>query len=566
MYTREELKIPRKIFLVASEGYAADHLFSWFSKSINKHEDLFSLLAHEGSRPKYFSERTRGERPDIFSYCEFLHDMSMTYGAIGDCYSYRIDHFNDLLKNEIYDIPLLYLRRNPITWLYFYQRWRSSNMRMGTNKSSPLDWEWMTTNHNLFNNLGLKKYGREDVQVWSFYQGLYLLNMFYNQDIDKRIKVLNIEDIFRSKSTYADTICFLTKDNVNLTDDYLELVFQQKESLYAGEEILPNEGLDLVSTWEDWQLVAYRTLLSDQTFKKIQKCGYDIPKIEKKGYPSATIKQTRLNNIFISSLPKSGTHLIREIIEKLTGLSFHEPQESPNITKFHNYDDHSLISIPHNKFFSWHNIITPETSALLLSKQAKPIFIVRNLVEIVFSFINHLRYDIDSEINKSVGNTKSFFSQSKECIIYNTIIGYHDEDFTFTGMSTVINQLLSFYKFKEKYPCLVINYRDLINKKEETIGEIIRYLNLSYDESLIQDICTETDLSNEKYVSNPHVTKDRNHKYKKFLSVFHEGHLNALKYLLHQTSLPNHIILSEIYDDKLIPKQIEILESWMTDL
>ena len=241
MNIREELKIPKKIFLVASEGYAADHLFSWFSKSINKHEDLFSLLAHEGSRPKYFSERTRGERPDIFSYCEFLHDMSMTYGAIGDCYSYRIDHFNDLLKNEIYDIPLLYLRRNPITWLYFYQRWRSSNMRMGTNKSSPLDWEWMTTNHNLFNNLGLKKYRKEDVQIWSFYQGLYLLNMFYNQDIDKRIKVLNIEDIFRSKSTYADTICFLTKDNVNLTDDYLELVFQQKESLYAGEEILLNE-------------------------------------------------------------------------------------------------------------------------------------------------------------------------------------------------------------------------------------------------------------------------------------------------------------------------------------
>ncbi|MDG1325592.1 MAG: hypothetical protein P8P49_07480, partial [Opitutales bacterium] len=75
MEIRNELFETKKIFLIASEGYAADHLFSWFNKSINKHQELFSLLAHEGSRPKYFSERTRGERPDIISYCEFMHDM-----------------------------------------------------------------------------------------------------------------------------------------------------------------------------------------------------------------------------------------------------------------------------------------------------------------------------------------------------------------------------------------------------------------------------------------------------------------------------------------------------------
>ena len=64
---RSEVETPTNLFYVISEGYAADHLFSWFSKSLNKHPEVFALLAHEGSRPKYLKERTRGERPNIIN-------------------------------------------------------------------------------------------------------------------------------------------------------------------------------------------------------------------------------------------------------------------------------------------------------------------------------------------------------------------------------------------------------------------------------------------------------------------------------------------------------------------
>ena len=65
---RSEVETPTNLFYVISEGYAADHLFSWFSKSLNKHPEVFALLAHEGSRPKYLKERTRGERPNIIFF------------------------------------------------------------------------------------------------------------------------------------------------------------------------------------------------------------------------------------------------------------------------------------------------------------------------------------------------------------------------------------------------------------------------------------------------------------------------------------------------------------------
>ena len=34
---RSEVETPTNLFYVISEGYAADHLFSWFSKSLNKY-------------------------------------------------------------------------------------------------------------------------------------------------------------------------------------------------------------------------------------------------------------------------------------------------------------------------------------------------------------------------------------------------------------------------------------------------------------------------------------------------------------------------------------------------
>jgi hypothetical protein len=80
--TRDELQDDYRVFYVTAWGYAADHLFGWFPKALNCHRDIFALLAHEGSRPKYF-RGSSGERPPLVPFTEFLNDMGMTCAAIG---------------------------------------------------------------------------------------------------------------------------------------------------------------------------------------------------------------------------------------------------------------------------------------------------------------------------------------------------------------------------------------------------------------------------------------------------------------------------------------------------
>ncbi len=67
---RRELEDDYRVFYVTSWGYAADHSFGWFPKALNLHPEIFALLAHEGSRPKYLKERTR-PAPPAHSFTNF---------------------------------------------------------------------------------------------------------------------------------------------------------------------------------------------------------------------------------------------------------------------------------------------------------------------------------------------------------------------------------------------------------------------------------------------------------------------------------------------------------------
>ena len=166
-----------KVFLVTSWGYGADHWFSWFNKAINAHPELFSYLANEGSRPKYFpEERTRAQRPDTVKYLRFIADVGMTFTKIGDCYSYRPTMLGDIIK-EHPEVPILHLTRHPFAWLFFHVRWRQRNMRMLGNESSPLDHEWENgCDHELFESKNLKPYTKNDVEIWTTYQGFWKMN------------------------------------------------------------------------------------------------------------------------------------------------------------------------------------------------------------------------------------------------------------------------------------------------------------------------------------------------------------------------------------------------------
>jgi hypothetical protein len=67
-------------------------------------------------------------------------------------------------------------------------------------------------------------------------------------------------------------------------------------------------------------------------------------------------------SVCVSSVPESGTWLLRDILEMAADLKAHEPQIGPGMP---DYADEMLIEFPTGKFFSWHSTLTPKSVAHL---------------------------------------------------------------------------------------------------------------------------------------------------------------------------------------------------------
>lgn len=272
---RKELAQDKHVFFVSSFGYAADHWFGWFPKALNSHPEIFALLAHEGSRPKYLKERTRGERPPIVPFAHFLNDMGMTYQAIGDCYSYKASQFRELLATFGEDIPMLNLVRHPYVCLEFYIRWRATNMRMPDGSSGPIDWEWGTVRHDLFERLELKPYAREDVHIWSAYQGMHLLNMIVDDQVPG-VRQMALESVVGSREVFAETVRYLTKGRCEYSPALLDTVFGFVNTPFRGEEKLRMVPHELYATWPDWKKDAFEKLVRPEAIALYERMGYAL--------------------------------------------------------------------------------------------------------------------------------------------------------------------------------------------------------------------------------------------------------------------------------------------------
>lgn len=266
------IKTDSRVFYVLAWGYAGDHWFSWFAKALNAHPELFALMAHEGSRPKYLQERSRSERPPLDAFTAFLEDMGTTYQAIGDLWSYRPWHFKDVIDDYAERIPLLFLARHPYVWLEFYISWRANNMRMPQGSSAPLDHEWQISQHALFKELGLQTYSKQDVEIWAAYQGMYQLNR-HRQDVDERIYKLSLESIVESPQRFNEVVGYLTKHRVEYSAPLLDEVYRWIYRPFRGEHrcrITPNQ---CYQSWPDWKKTAFQRLVEPETLDFYRQIG-----------------------------------------------------------------------------------------------------------------------------------------------------------------------------------------------------------------------------------------------------------------------------------------------------
>lgn len=530
---RRELSDGYRVFYVTAWDYAAaDHYFGWFPKALNLHPEIFVLLAHEGSRAKYLRERTRADRPPLVPFTEFLNDMGMTYQAIGDCYSYRAGQMPELLGNPRYaGIPVVNLVRHPVVWLEFYVRRRAGNMRMRAATSDPLAWEWKVAHHGAFRHLGLRPYEKDEVQVWAAFQGMTQLNNVLG-DLPAVRKHLPIENLATNPTLFCEVASYLTRGSCVYEQRDLERAFAMTQTLFRGEEPVETNPRTLLESWPGWKVDAFRTLLNPKALEAFKSFGYDLfgldaPHLPAKQQP----RSSPPHPIFVSSVMKSGTWLLRSILEQLTGLTAHEPQIGEGTPA---YDDEMLIDIPPGKFFTWHSILNERSAALLKGADTKNIFLVRNIYDLLISMYNHLLHDADASIGRSVGNSSYLRDLSPSVAMSMMIAGFTTPELTWDGLQPHIRHIASLLRFKEEGgDALLMSYEELTGDKASALRKIARYLEIPVDEGRIGQIVEATGFRTMKSAAkkagrDKHFTDEKDRDVKKYLRPYHVAMVNRM--------------------------------------
>ncbi|MBT5413350.1 MAG: hypothetical protein HOK81_01985 [Rhodospirillaceae bacterium] len=536
---RRELEDDYRVFYVTAWGYAADHYFGWFPKALNLHPEIFALLAHEGSRPKYLKERTRAQRPPLMPFTEFLNDMGMTYQAIGDCYSYRAGQMPELLQNPRYkDIPVVNLVRHPFVWLEFYIRWRAGNMRMRAGGADPLAWEWKVTHHGYFRHLGLEPYAKEEVEVWAAFQGMVQLNNVLG-DLPAVERHVPVERVATDRDAFTGLVSYLTKGRCAYEPGDLDRVFTMADTLFRGEEPVDTNPKALVESWPGWKADAFRRLLSRDALDAYKSFGYDLFGLDAApAKPAAKAAGGPARPIFVASMMKSGTWLLREILRQLTGLAYREPGIGLGTPA---YDDEMLIDIPPGTFFSWHSTLNERSTALLKGAATKNILLVRNIYDVVVSMYNHIAKDADAAIGRSVLGSDYLSDIPPETALSMMIAGFTTPRLSWDGIAPHVRQVASFLRFMEEGgDALLLTHEELTRNKPEAIRRIARYLEMPIGDDRIAEIVETTGFEAMESVAKEtgtekHFTSKRDRDIKKFVQPYH-------------VAMVDHVVMQEIPD------------------
>jgi hypothetical protein len=272
-------------------------------------------------------------------------------------------------------------------------------------------------------------------------------------------------------------------------------------TLFRGEQPVETDPRVLVESWPDWKVDAFRQLVTPEALLVYKSFGYDMHGLDKppskRKMPSAG--QGPARPLFVSSVMKSGTWLLRDMLERLTGLTAREPkigQGRPD------YGNEMLIDIAPGTFFSWHSLINDRTSALLKGAATKNIFLVRNIYDVIISMYNHLAKDADAAIGRSIGGAKYFRGIPPETAIGMIITGFTTPELTWGGIAPHVRQVASFLEFMEGGgDALLLTYRELTRSKMDALRRIARYLEMPVSESRLKEIADATDFDAMKEAS-----------------------------------------------------------------
>jgi len=195
---------------------------------------------------------------------------------------------------------------------------------------------------------------------------------------------------------------------------------------------------------------------------------------------------------------KSGTHLIRELIELITMKSFQEPII---IRGKNNYEDQEKFFVPgKGKFFSWHLHPKDSTSNFIVSENIKSIYLVRNIFDQTISIYNHFAKNIDHEIGRARNVDHLFKNISYENGLKLIVDGCDFPEFKWLGLEHQLLHLERLYKSSVNTNGLFLSYEQLILNKEAAVTKICDYLG--YEVKCLDHILTRSEFAYMKKVKH----------------------------------------------------------------
>lgn len=194
--------------------------------------------------------------------------------------------------------------------------------------------------------------------------------------------------------------------------------------------------------------------------------------------------------VFLSVF-KSGTHVTRLILERLTGLAMFEPPIVPGQV---NYRDPKQLILVDGTFYSWHLVPTPEVQAKLVASAARPVFLLRDPYDLVVSMYHHFAANIDADIGRGRNVQHHFDAIDQAQGLMAIIEGMRRSDFDWQGLGPHLDQMTKMLEFAADYACFVTTYESMMGtKKRQEIVRLADFLDLRIDFERVDAIVRESD-------------------------------------------------------------------------
>ena len=254
----------------------------------------------------------------------------------------------------------------------------------------------------------------------------------------------------------------------------------------------------IASELEEWYFVndqKLKQILEGITYADILISDLHSTELEviqkNKGLQYSFAGQESERPIFIATVFKSGTKLLEHIVAKLTGLDINAPTMSAGS----DYESTDPISFKKGQFFIWHNVPGNKVRARLIAANARPVFLVRNIYDLIVSQYYHFALDVDAEIGYAT-HTESYFAEIGQDEGLSLVIsGATSERFNWHGFGYYLHQIQEMLQFSKEYPCHIVVYDRLVLDKRYEVERLARFLNIEPDKRLLDELISSSSLN-----------------------------------------------------------------------